>query len=191
MNEFEQMIELLRGANLDSETVQTVTGLIRSAAKGTTELKTRASELEGNLEAATAENSELRSLVESAVAEASEARTGLTDLTARFDAIEERAGAFPNSVGLRGSRSGEGDADEPLIDEARLDEADNDHTLIRGNWATICNGYKKRYGDFAPRFAPVMAASPSHVAGLQAVVLPGETPRFVDTTQSNGPAYLR
>lgn len=191
----EDLITLLRDADLTAEQIEQAQAQLRAIAAGqaatAAELKTatsRNAELEQELEVAEAGISELRTLLSEAVAES---RASIAELTEQFNTEVERRGQFEESVALTGTRLGGQTEDAVLIAEERLVEMESNNNAIPGVWNEIMRSYSREYGEFVPRFAPEMGRAPSHVAGLQAIRLPGESVRFVSDTQDATYLHLK
>lgn len=187
----EELMALLRGADLSDETIAQAKTLLldaetkRQAASADLEASTaRKIELENELETANADAADLRSIVQDAVDASNEVRVGLTEVTSDLAAEIVRRGQFEESVALRTARAkGEDDLDPELISAERLAAMETDNQSIPGTWRAMMTSYSREYGEFIPRFAPEMGKAPTHVANLQAIRLPGETPHFVDETR--------
>ncbi len=191
----EELLTLLRGADLSEEQIAEAKTLLiaeaeaRSVASAELVAATaRAADLEEEVTTANADATELRSLVQDAIDSANEARATATELSVQFTAEVERRGKFEDSVELSGARAtgtGADGEDAVLLSDERLAAMETDNNTIKSAWNEIMRNYSAEYGEFTPRFAPEMGRAPSHVAGLQAVRLPGESPRFVVETRSH------
>lgn len=188
----EELMTLLRGANLSDEQIEEAKSLLVAEATARAaeaeELRVASAQavgLEAQIVSAEADATELRSIVQTAIDSAAEVRASVDELTTEFATEVVRRGKFEESVSLRGARaSGDETEDAELIPAERLAAMETDNQTIPAAWNEIMTSYGRNYGEFEPRFAPEMGRAPSHVAGLQAVVLPGEAPHFEAVTRS-------